>query len=559
MLAIYALALAADSLIGIWHADTTYGPRVRGTLRIQRVGVHWSARIGGVVADAQVAGDSVMVVLPDSLGMFRGRVVDRGARVVGCWVQPPGVVSTVRYATPATLRRVGERGWAGRVGPLDEHYSLYADIRPGMTAVFRVPERNYLGGMVWGHYRVVVDGDSVRFVDSVDSANAISGHYDQTRRRLVLRWPAASQPISLRRDTGDWLPRARGSGAYRYRVPSVDGDGWVTARARDVGFDEQALAALVQRIVDVDPAADNPPLIQSVLIARHGRLVLDEYFYGFDAERLHDLRSAGKTFASVMFGAAMDRGAPVSVDTPVYPVLAPSADSLKARIAVRHLLTHSTGLACDDNDDNSPGNEDRMQDQTAQPDWYRFILDLPVVHPAGETYAYCSGGINLVGGVIHATTGAWLPAFFETSVAEPLGIRRWAMNLMPTGDGYLGGGLYLRPRDLLKLGVAYLDSGVWRGRRLVSAEWVRASTGRQITASPESEDGFAWHRFVLKTPDGRSLQEYEASGNGGQLLIVVPELDLAVVFTAANYQRYRVWRQFRDDLVPHVIIPAVRY
>jgi CubicO group peptidase (beta-lactamase class C family) len=262
----------------------------------------------------------------------------------------------------------------------------------------------------------------------------------------------------------------------------------------------------------------------------------------------------------VMFGAAMMRGAPVSVETLVYPLLDPADTSTaKGRITVAHLLTHSTGLACDDNDDASPGNEDRMYNQTAQPDWYHFILDLPVSHPAGQLYAYCSGGMNLVGGVVHAATGAWLPAFFDSTVAAPLGIRRWAMNLMPNGDGYGGGGLYLRPRDLLKLGVTYLDGGVWHGTRLVSADWARQSTAHQIEAGSGSSDGYAWHRYTLRGAGGRSYQEYEASGNGGQLLIVVPEYDLVVVYTAANYQRYRIWREFRNDLVPNVIIPAIQH
>jgi CubicO group peptidase (beta-lactamase class C family) len=225
---------------------------------------------------------------------------------------------------------------------------------------------------------------------------------------------------------------------------------------------------------------------------------------------------------------------------------------------VANLLTHTTGLACDDNDEASPGQEDRMYNQTAQPDWYRFILDLQVAHPPGQTYAYCSGGMNLVGDVIHTTTKQWLPEFFAEYVAKPLEIHTWAMNLMPNGDGYMGGGLYLRSRDLLKLGAAYLNGGTWHGNRLVSSAWVQTSTASHITAPPETDDGYAWHRFVLHTPDGHSYQDYEATGNGGQLLIVVPAKDLAVVFTAANYQRYRVWRTFRQDLVANLILPAVK-
>src|SRR5512140_3329643 len=106
------------------------------------------------------------------------------------------------------------------------------------------------------------------------------------------------------------------------------------------------------------------------------------------------------------------------------------------------------GLACDDNDDASPGNEGAMQSQSAQPDWYRYTLDLPLANAPGEHYAYCSAGTNLAGGVLAQVSGAWLPALFDTLVAQPLKLGRYYVNLMPTGQAYSGGGMHLRPRDL---------------------------------------------------------------------------------------------------------------
>jgi CubicO group peptidase (beta-lactamase class C family) len=491
---VLACLVQADSLPGLWISDTTYGPGQHGRMR------------------------------------------------EGLWVQPRGRVSTVAYATPLVH---------GAVQPLAEHYTLYMKI-DGQTAMFRVPERNYLGGASYARYEVHDDVDSLRFVDTTHTFDAFSGRFEGDR--IVLHWPAIDIPVTLVRptpaQTAAFYPRPPGS-SYTYQMPVNDGDGWRTARARDVGIDEAALAAIVQRIAETDPVPRTAPLIQSLLIARHGRLVLDEYFFGFDANRLHDLRSAGKTVTSAMVGVAMDRGAKFDMTTPVYALFDdPRPD--RSRITVGNLLTHSTGFACDDNDDASPGNEDRMYAQTAQPDWYQYALDLPVVHEPGTTYAYCTAGINLAAGVIRRTTGTWLPAFFARTVAEPLGIRRWAMNLTPTGEGYGGGGLYLRARDLLKLGQAHLDGGVWNGHRLVSAAWVRLSTARQIVTGPETWDGYGWHLNVLN-----GHREYEATGNGGQFLIVIPDLDLTVVFMAANYNRYPIWRNFRDVITAQQIIPAV--
>ena len=78
---------------------------------------------------------------------------------------------------------------------------------------------------------------------------------------------------------------------------------------------------------------------------------------------------------------------------------------------------------------------------------------------------------------------------------------------------------------------------------------------QQIDAPNGTSDGYGWHRYTFVV-GGKTYQEYEANGNGGQFLIVVPAFDLAVVFTAGNYNQYRIWRKFRDDLVPRYILAA---
>src|SRR5581483_7491890 len=236
------------------------------------------------------------------------------------------------------------------------------------------------------------------------------------------------------------------------------------------------------------------------------------------------------------------------------------------------LMTHSAGLACDDNDDASPGNEATMQSQTAQPDWARYALDLPMAHDPGTRYAYCSANLNLTGAALSARTGSWLPALFERTIARPLQFGAWFWNLTPTGDGYAGGGVELLPRDFLKVGQAYLDGGRWRGRRIVDTSWVKASTAPHMDVTPQTtglseddfqnayiraQDGYAWHLNRLKAGD-RVFQDYEATGNGGQLLIVVPEADLVVAITGGNYGQGGIWSRWRDTIVGQQILTHMR-
>jgi CubicO group peptidase (beta-lactamase class C family) len=142
---------------------------------------------------------------------------------------------------------------------------------------------------------------------------------------------------------------------------------------------------------------------------------------------------------------------------------------------------------------------------------------------------------------------------------------------MPNGEGYAGGGAFIRTRDFLKLGQTFLDGGVWNGQRIVSAAWVKDSTSPHILVSPETTgrygdafvevygkgyDGYAWH-FNDIPSGGRTYHAYVANGNGGQLLVAIPELDLTCMFTAGNYSQ-GVWLYLRDSIVGKEIIPAVK-
>ncbi|MEO1369656.1 MAG: serine hydrolase, partial [Acidobacteriota bacterium] len=193
--------------------------------------------------------------------------------------------------------------------------------------------------------------------------------------------------------------------------------------------------------------------------------------------------------------------------------------------------------------------------QGEQPDWYRYTLDLPMVREPGEAGVYCTAGIHLLGGALREATGTSLPRFFHGELAEPLGMGHYQMNLSPGYRGYMGGGIRLRPRDFLKLGQLYLDGGVWQGRRIVSEAWVRESAAPHASLGSNDDYGFAWWRRSYDV-DGRTISTYYASGNGGQLLFVVPELELVVLIQAGNYSDGRTRNAFRDQYMGESILPA---
>lgn len=161
---------------------------------------------------------------------------------------------------------------------------------------------------------------------------------------------------------------------------------------------------------------------------------------------------------------------------------------------------------------------------------------------------------------------------FRKTVADPMQFGEWHWNLMPTGEGYLGGGAFMLPRDFLKIGQMYLDGGMWNGRRILPVDWVAKSTRAHAEVTPQTTglsdeefgnfyikgaDGLAWHLGILKTAD-RTYPTYSAVGNGGQLLIVVPDADLVVLFTGGNYGQGGVWLRWPQQIVGDKIIPALR-
>ena len=558
-------------LVGLWGGEQNFGPQIRGELTILRSGKEWTATIGGIRAPVHMERGAVTFTLAGGQGRFRGRVIGNSTRIAGHWVQPLGTATAASWATPVDLEAMNANAWRGTVTPLSETVSLYLDVRRETDGSFNAALRNPDGYFQNGRARPVLEGAHLRLLSIDNGATLLEGTYtdaggsDDKSDRLALFLPDLKTTFGLVRRARDeavgYYPRTPPEPRYSYHPPLAEPEGWRTASLAEVGLDEVKVSALVQKIIDVDPAKQTSPLVQGLLIARHRRLVLEEYFYGFDKERPHDLRSAGKTFASVLFGIALEKGAKLDVREKVYSLFPEystfaNPDPRKQDMTVEHLMTMTSGFDCDENgNENAPGNEEKMQSQTAQPDWYKFMLDIPLAHAAGQTFAYCSGGVNLIGGIVRNRTGRWLPDLFREGLAQPLQMHAYHFNLTPSGEGYLGGGLHLRPRDELKLGQAYLDGGTWNGRRLVGKAWIAKSIAHP--ASLAGTDGYDWHLHEIKVGD-HVVREYEASGNGGQFLIVLPELDLAVVFTAGNYQNYGVWRRFRDEFLPQYIIPAVK-
>jgi CubicO group peptidase (beta-lactamase class C family) len=188
---------------------------------------------------------------------------------------------------------------------------------------------------------------------------------------------------------------------------------------------------------------------------------------------------------------------------------------------------------------NNPSNIERQVDRAADP--YRFVLARPLAVAPGTMWNYNSGGVELLGDILKKVSGWPLDQFAKQALFEPLGIKDWEWQRSENGTLGAAWGLWLRPRDLAKIGQLVLNRGKWDGQQIVSAAWIATMTAPHsppawLFAGGESGYGFLWWRGRV-TVAGRDANWVGGLGWGGQRLYVVPKLDLVVAVTAGVYRR----------------------
>jgi len=297
--------------------------------------------------------------------------------------------------------------------------------------------------------------------------------------------------------------------------------------------------------------------IHSLLIARHGKLVVEEYFHGYHRDQPHDTRSASKSWTATLIGAAMQAGVPLRLNTPVYQTLLDSLranlDPQKRAMTLEHLLTMTAGFNCDE-DDPTSADEDQIASQDSIRDWYRYTLNVRLISRPGEKIFYCSAEPNLAAGMLAKVAHEHLPEMFERLIARPLRMRGYYIGLTPLGEAYGGGGHRFRPRDFLKLPQLMVNGGKWNGKQLAGSEWVRQSTAPLRELFHGQQWGYLWNSADYDY-NGRKVRAFFAGGNGGQVFMGFPELDLVVGFTGGNYSAAAFPTQ--RTLLQEYLLPAV--
>ncbi len=332
---------------------------------------------------------------------------------------------------------------------------------------------------------------------------------------------------------------------------------WPEAPPESQGLDPAPLDAL-----DRELASGKHGYVDSMLVIRNGKVVYEKsydhsrdyarLFAGkgapgiynyydpgwhpfFKGTRLHTMQSVSKSVTSALIGIAIGRGEIPGVDAKVMPYFAAfkiPPDPLRDRMTLKDVLTMTTGIRWDEESTEYTDPANNCAVMEGKQDWVRYVLEQPMAGEPGRGFVYNSGATMLLSELIRKTTGKEADAYAKQHLFAPLGID-FFWKRTPKGLADTEGGLYLTPRDLAKIGYLYLKDGVWDGKRILPEGWVAAST-RASTHTKDGVFGYGYQWWILAGKGAGSHDAYAGWGYGGQLLIVVPDLDLIAVFTGWN-------------------------
>ncbi len=345
-------------------------------------------------------------------------------------------------------------------------------------------------------------------------------------------------------------------GGYSYQVPEQTNDGWITASLTDVGMDAAPLIDLMSEL-----SRQNVNHVQSILLIRDNKLVFEEYFGGldldltnnqlnfvhkdFDFNTLHCQCSASKSIMSILLGIAIDQGFVQGVQQKMFsyfPEHSDLNDTEKEKITLEHMLSMSSGIPWDESYPYTDSRNDLNQ-MFYSADPIRYVLGKSIVAPPGTQFIYNSGTTNLLGDVVRRSTGLTLADFANQYLFTPLGITSFDWIGFPNAPhiAIASSTLYLRPRDMAKIGQLYLQKGVWNGNRIVSENWVTESTLESMYVPPSRNPipgfiksyGYQWWRGTFSNGN---IETYFAAGWGGQFIYVIPDMNMVIVITAGDFE-----------------------
>ncbi|MGD0342319.1 MAG: serine hydrolase [Bacteroidales bacterium] len=305
-------------------------------------------------------------------------------------------------------------------------------------------------------------------------------------------------------------------------------------------------------ITFLDSAATSKHEFHSFMFLRHGKVIAEGWWNPYRPDLKHTLYSASKSFTCTAIGLAV-KEKKLSIDDKIisfFPKSLPDTVSpFLAELKIRDLLSMSSGQ--------------RSESSLTTTGWVKAFLDTPVVNEPGTKYRYSSMASFMLSAIVQKVTGEKVIDYLTPRLFNPLGIEGADWETNPEGINTGGWGLRLKTEDLAKFGQLYLQKGKWNGKQILPKKWVEEATSLKIYQNPDlsqskrdsSNDSMQGYCYQFWRARHNS---YMANGAFGQFILIMPDKDAIVIFTAESMDMWgelnMAWKflypGIRDDKLP---------
>ena len=424
-------------------------------------------------------------------------------------------------------------------------------LRKSTTTTFRVPFTDTAGGDWWSIY--LFD----RFKNNGGEKALTIGTHKLT---IELR-PYVKMDENSDAKVGDLI--ASGNLNLIIKTPEITAKQIaIQSIANNSGFETSNSQYDKKKIEELNKSIyqNSFKAITSIVVIKEGKLLLEEYFNNADRNTLHDTRSVGKSFASVLMGIAIKEGyikdenqtLNTFYDLTTFSNYSAKKDSVK----LKDLLTMSSAFNGSDSNSESPGNEENMYPTD---NWVKFALDLPMdsLKSNGKQWDYFTAGVVLLGDILNKSVPEGLEKYAEKKLFKPLNIDKYQWQYTPQNVVNTAGGLQMTSLEFAKIGQLYKNKGQWKGQQIVPTEWINKTFTRQIQIT-EREHEFYGYLFWNKTytVNGKNYETFYCAGNGGNKIFIFKDVPLTIVITAKAFNRPYGHSQV-DKIMEDYILPAI--
>lgn len=317
---------------------------------------------------------------------------------------------------------------------------------------------------------------------------------------------------------------------------------WSKSSPKEQGIDEELLSNADTYI------KKNNPNVYSLLVVRHGYLVYEKYYNGADENSANQVYSVTKSVNSALAGIALREKVIDNIDQKVSEFLPEYFNEIdnekKKDITIRNVLTMTGGLETVEEDDL----------YWSSNDFFAYALNKPLTNQPGESFEYNTGLTHFLSRIISKNSNMSTKEFADKNLFEPIGISVQDWYCDSQGYNCGGTGLFMTPLDMARFGILYLNNGMWDGKQIIPQEWIEESTKKQISGQKGDYGYLFWIKTVKDYETNKEYLAYSAEGYGGQIIMMIPELDMVTVVTANDKTNY----SSTMDIIKFFVVPSAK-